>query len=335
MRSRDRVKRQEKQIQKGRRRQVSDLREITDEEVIAICCADVHLSSRPPVWRSAESDWFEAMARPWKEINYLADQFQCPVLCAGDIFDRWNSNAELINFALKTLPDKMICIAGQHDLPDHNYDDLNKSAYATLIEAGKIQNILPGARLLSDSMIVHSFPFGSPLTPNPLDMRKLLHVAIIHDYLWIKGHSYPNAPTDKMLQCKSFKNSKWMGYDVVIYGDNHKGFLTHMGETPVFNCGGLTRRKSDEVDYIPQVGLLTKSGNIVPYYLESISEDKYIKPEAMPAVQDAIDLGTFFAELEKLGDTALNFSDAIERFLAKESVPKAVADILRKGMELL
>jgi len=310
---------------------MSNLRGITNEEIVAICCADIHLSHKPPIWRSAEPNWYEAMVRPWNEILQLANQFQCSVLCVGDIFDRWNSPPELINFAIRTLPDKMICIAGQHDLPNHNYDNLSQSAYATLIEASKIQNILPGSRLALDHIMIHSFPFGTKLTPNPLKMHKLLHIALVHNYLWIKGHSYPTAPQEKMLQCKSFKNSKWMGYDAVIYGDNHKGFLTHMGETPVFNCGTLMRRKVDEKDYNPQIGLLTKTGNIIPHHLD-VSNDLVIPTEDLPDMQNTIDFVMFFKELQKLGDSAFDFSEAVKRFMRIGNTPKRVQEILNKAM---
>jgi hypothetical protein len=106
---------------------------------------------KAPVWRSAEEDWLEAQRRPLKEVRELQNEHQCVVICAGDIFDRnrkisdgWDAPAELINFALEELPDGMYAIPGQHDLPNHQYIDIGRSAYWTLVKIGKIKNIAPG-----------------------------------------------------------------------------------------------------------------------------------------------------------------------------------------------
>jgi len=86
-------------------------------KVLAILMADIHLSLKAPIWRSAEPDWLDAQARPLKEVKLLQDKYKCPVICAGDIFDRsrktadgWNAPAELINYAIEYLPDDMYAI---------------------------------------------------------------------------------------------------------------------------------------------------------------------------------------------------------------------------------
>ena len=48
-----------------------------------------------------------------------------------------------------------------------------------------------------------------------------------------------------------------------------------MAGTAIFNCGCLMRRKSDEIDYKPQIGLLLESGEIKLYFL-NISKDKHL-----------------------------------------------------------
>ena len=108
------------------------MRSKNTENIIAIFAADLHLSLKAPIWRSTEQDWFEAMLRPLVELRTLATLHNCPIVYAGDIFDKWNSPPELINFAIEHLP-KGHAIPGQHDLPLHNYEDIRKSAYWTLV----------------------------------------------------------------------------------------------------------------------------------------------------------------------------------------------------------
>lgn len=54
-------------------------------KTLALLIADVHLSWRPPIARSAEPDWPEAMARILRQVADLAAEHRCPILCAGDV----------------------------------------------------------------------------------------------------------------------------------------------------------------------------------------------------------------------------------------------------------
>ncbi len=303
----------------------------TDEKVIAILLADIHLSAKPPIWRSAEEDWYEAMQRPLEELKRLQGKYDCPILCAGDIFDLWygaigKMGSELVNWALRYLPDNMYCIPGQHDLPNHNYGEICKSAYWTLVKAGKIKNLKTDWRIL-ENFDLRGFPFGSKLKPCTLvDTR--IHIALIHEYRWIKGSTYPGAPVMGKLSKAITKH----GYDIIVYGDNHKGFIFDAGGTVIFNCGTLMRRASDEKEYKPQIGLLLESGKILPHFLD-ISQDKYMESVDDSVPMEEMDMNEFIAELKKLGDTGLDFLLAVERFFKKHKVSKTVQDIIRKGMD--
>lgn len=307
-------------------------------KVLAILLADVHLSLKPPIWRSAEPDWLEAQARPLNEVKLLQQKYGCPVICAGDIFDKWNSSPELINFALANLPDSMYTIPGQHDLPNHQYSDIHRSAYWTLVGAGKIISLPQNSFLTLPNITLWGFPFGNELEgclglEGRLSNGDELCVAIVHSYVWIDGYSYPNAPEDKKFgkRISGIKDNKWLGYDVVVYGDNHKGFLTQVEKTQIFNCGTLMRRKSDEIDYIPQVGLLLDTGVVIPHFLD-ISKDEYIA-EAKERVEPLLEMGDFFDELGKLGKTALDFKEAMKEFLRTPSVSSEVKQIIFDAME--
>jgi len=309
----------------------------TDEiEVVAIACSDLHLSAKAPIWRSAENDWFKAMKRSLLELKKLSEEYQAPIICSGDLFDKWNSPPELINFALKNLP-HMFAIPGQHDLPLHRYEDMHRSAFGTLIEAGAITLVKPGIPIDISSggkpVYVHGFPWGNNLKPVINAHEGVFNIAIIHEYIWINGRSYPNAPKENKLAYKTgkFINDKWMNWDVVIFGDNHKGFKANIGKTSVFNCGGFMRRKADEIDYKPQIGLIYDDGEVVPWELD-ISKDKYI--ETMKKEESVeIDMSSFIEELKSMGDTAFDFSEAVKAFMIKNKTMKQVKKIIIESME--
>jgi len=308
-----------------------------DQGIKVIMLADIHLSLKPPIWRSSEEDWFAAMQRPLDEIRKLQDKYDCPIICAGDVFDKWNSSPELINFAVEYLP-TMYAIPGQHDLPLHNYHDINKSAYMSLVHTGNIQNVLPNRSVLVENDIVlHGFPFGYPIKPiTQVHLSNKFNIAIVHEYKWIKGFSYTNAPTENMvhLQGKDMIENKWKGYDAVIYGDNHIGFKCNLGSTQIFNCGSLMRRHSDQVNYKPKIGILTDDNSILPYYLDT-KDDLCLKEMSSDNCKILLDMKGFIKELEKLESTDLDFTEAVKMYMEKNKVKAEVFEVIMKAMESL
>lgn len=304
-------------------------------QVAAILVSDLHLQAVPPIARSAEPDWFAAMQRPLAEISTLSDEHECPILYAGDIFDRWNASPEVINFALRYLPHGH-AIPGQHDLPNHNYEEIDRSAYGVLVRAGLLINIKPGEKLIAGGNVaVTGWPWGFKPKPNEERWGKpgALEVALIHEFTWIKGCGYPGADEAAKVNTKNLA-----GYDVAVYGDNHKGFLVKPekpGQPWVINCGGMMRRKTDERDYQPGIGLLLNSGVVERYYLNT-EADKFIAlTEAEEAVAQTLNMGAFVEELKTLGaGDALNFKATLKRFFETNDVREDVRKVITGVIEL-
>jgi len=293
----------------------------TKNKVIAIACGDLHLSHKPPICRAIEPDWYAAMGRVLAEIQILSDKNNnAPILCAGDVFDRWNPPAELVNWAILNMP-IMYAIPGQHDLPQHNYDEMHRTAFATLVLSDVLMEIdrTSRKRLPVSSTMTHcwGFPWGFPVKLPRFETPKnkgAIRIALAHEYNWIPDHSYPGAPKEQRI---SKKRKALMDFDVVIFGDNHKGFLTKIGNTTIFNCGTLMRRKTDEADYKPWVGLIHSDASVTPHYLD-ISKDKLdlSKPDNVdPAL--ALDVEEFLSELDNLSVNPLDFCLAVERYVTE------------------
>ena len=305
-------------------------------KVIAIACSDIHLSSKAPIWRTNEPDWFEAMKRPLQELHKLKIKYNCPIFCAGDIFDQWNSSAELINFALENLPNDIYAIAGQHDLPLHNLENIKQSAYWTLVKAGKIINIEKdfSIKLPQYKIKLYGFPFNVKFKKCHDKEEGYKHIAIIHNYYWIKGKSYKKAlESDRIFNNKEIFTS----YDIVIIGDNHKSFKVKyksaMHKTTIFNCGGFMRRKSDEINHKPQVGLIYNNGEIEPYTLDT-SLDKFLNIDIKDnKEEEKFDMTRFIKELENLDYKIFDFREAIEIYLKKNKINKYIKQIILESME--
>lgn len=300
------------------------------DKVIAVFCSDIHLSMKPPLARCGEDDWFEAMTRPLQELKALVVKDGAPIYCSGDIFHKWNSTPELINFALEHLP-YLHAIPGQHDLPHHNYDMIKKSAYWTLVEAGKIYHLEPGKPDFVPGYIdveVTGFPWGFPIKPvkrQASDM-KYFQIALAHQYVWIPGHSYPGAPDNRKISKSNLK-----GFDMIAFGDNHKGFHTKYRGMEILNCGGLMRRKSDEIDYRPQVGVLTENGFHV-HYLDT-KDDMISKTVSDAQIKDDMDLSEFLQQLGDLESVPLDFREAMKQKFEKDPPAPEVRQIILEAME--
>ena len=193
---------------------------------IAILVSDIHLSHHAPRYRRAEPDWYEAMARHLRSLQKWQDEFQVPVLCAGDVFHRWNSPPKLINFAIEHLPRHFISIPGQHDLPNHRLEAVKDSAYWTLAQSRK------ESYYLETPFSVHHFPWGATAEDStlPISSPSSPSIALLHRYVCTSKNAYPGAPTN------SFVNSvqrEFGNFDLVVSGDHHKHFV----ESASMGCG--------------------------------------------------------------------------------------------------
>lgn len=302
------------------------------DEVIALFCSDLHLSLTPPIFRSNEPDWLAAQQRPLDELTALQEKHDCPIFCAGDIFDKWNSPAELINFAMGHLP-YMHCIPGQHDLPEHDLGQIERSAYWTLVKASIIHDMSETVVYHEEGLMIYPFCYGKKITLFKGN-KKIKPIAIIHEYNWVPGHVYQEEVAAKSQHVDSGRR-EFEGYDIVVSGDNHSAFSVLLGKTQFVNCGTFMQRKSDEWTYAPSVWMLLADGQMVQHPLMT-SYDKHLditKAERLERDNEDIDLSSLIDGLGKLGKCTLDFADAVKHHLAKYPVDKRVERRIFKAME--
>jgi Calcineurin-like phosphoesterase len=282
-------------------------------DVEAIFCADLHLCHTAPLARAGEKDWYLAMQRVLDELRDLRNKYDyCPIVVAGDIFDRWNAQPELINFALEALPD-CYAIPGNHDLPHHQFADIGKSAFYTLVKAEKIIPINPGETAGANALRFHGFPCGHEVRPFTMPVNSMVReIAVIHQYIWAEGTGHTDADQEA-------HTSKWAkrlkGYDVAVFGDNHQGF----SKGTVWNCGSMMRRRADQKDYRPSVGLLKKDGTVIRHHLDC-SKDIFTEDAVELAEQLYEGTAAFLAELGASAGHAIDFLEALTRFLDKNGI---------------
>lgn len=299
--------------------------------IVGILVSDCHYCKNPPIFRSDEPDWFAAQLRPIKELDSLQKKYQCPIFIAGDITNTFRQGPELINFLLEHHP-RAWTVPGQHDLPLHNYEDIKKSAYWTLVQAGLLFDLKPAEEKSFDMFTMVGYPWGIRPGPYEGEVGSLaIKIAVIHAYIWKKEHSYPGAPESSRLK-RWWKRLE--GFDVAVFGDNHKGFIANNPEgCSIMNCGTLMKRNSDEIDYRPHIGLLTDKGSIKPYYLDT-SKDVYLDVKVAREAERVLDMCEFVGELENLeGEDVLDYPEIMRTVLRKEHISKKVCKLVLRSME--
>lgn len=305
------------------------------EEVVALSFGDGHFSLKPPVARTAEKDWLEAQFRSLKQLKELQIKYQCPVLFAGDLTHHWDEPAELISFLLTHLP-HLYAVPGQHDLAYHSYGDLYKSAFGALVKAGRITLLEPGNPLEIPGrhpLRLWGFPWGVPLKPlqNPSDL--LFEIAVVHAMIWTKKSAYPGAPQEKHL---SSYTEALKGYDLAIFGDNHKSFYVGKKEGKrdciVINNGAFQRRTNAEKHHKPRIALIHADGEVSFVELDT-RKDKFLDVSGLVEILDDTDLGPLLESLNKVADAAIDFEAALKQFLLQEGVSPEAKKIALRCLE--
>ncbi len=281
------------------------------------------------------------MSRAWMQVEQLAAKHtNSRIVIAGDLFHHWLQPAEMVNFIIDLLgsssPVEIWALPGNHDLKNQRLSDLNKTPFWTLIKAGKIRLIPTGGSVALPDVVLHGFPHSVEVEANKNPHTLALNVAVVHKCIWTQKTGYTNAPEDCRL--KAYKR-KLRGYDAAVFGDNHIAFdhtfqYDDGTRCTVCNAGTLIRRRSDEKDYQPSVGLLRADGTVERHYLDvksdKISSSSKRKKPAHESLQHNYD--KFIAEMQKTADQGIDFEKAVRDWIRDHEVLAPVADILLQSI---
>lgn len=274
----------------------------------------------------------EAQARPWRQVKALSNHHKCPILCGGDVFNHWNPPAEIINFAMRELP-RMYAIPGNHDLPYHDYSQIRRSGYWTLVECGTLIDLKPGKmEPVSDHFAVMGFPWGTP--PKPWVLGQPLqgfNVALIHKHVWSKKTGFPGA--DQSGYVTEIRKSL-AGYRVVLASDNHKTMLSSDDSCTIFNIGGFMRTRTDEQNHRPCVGLVWSDGTVTREYLD-ISKDVLLDRAGLIESTEARkgDFEDFLQSVRDIGNASADYIEAVWEAAERKKIDKETRKQLAKCLE--
>lgn len=235
----------------------------------AILTGDSHLRDTRPVSRC--DDYWKAQ---WHKVEFLGElqsEYNCPILDAGDILDKWNCSPYLLNTCLAKLP-PITTIPGNHDLPHHNLDELNKSGLSVL-QYYK-------TRVLQDRWVelegFHAYGQSYHHQSSNIDMcdihRDWPTVLLTHEMVWHKDPPYPglDSKTNALTILK-----KYPDFNLIVSGHNHQAFVVEHEGRLLVNPGSMMRMSADQKDFKPRCYLWYEQTNTVEPVYYPIEEDVF------------------------------------------------------------
>lgn len=246
----------------------------------AILTADWHIRPDVPVCRT--DDYFAAMERKIDFILDLSKQHECPILIAGDLGNKplnngwptwlleWTINKFLFGGNFSRDYRNVICIPGQHDLPNHRLDLWMKSGIGVLYAAGAIQLLGPhelDSDFIFDKFYIQSFPYGESLHHIlPDEKLEIPKIAITHQAVLSGKSVFDGVQAKELLK-------KFPEYDLIVSGDNHLAFEEELEGRRLVNPGSMMRNTADQIDHQPRVYLWYSETNEIKAVYLPIEKD--------------------------------------------------------------
>lgn len=285
-----------------------------------ILTSDWHLRETTPTCRI--DDFWKTQWQKVMFINKLQREHDCPVLHAGDLFDHWKPSPRLLSETMCFLPDKFYTVYGQHDLPQHNFDEQYRSGIFTLEVAGKL-TVLPGVHWGKEPE-TSSFDI-------PISRTELRCVLVWHKMIWQGKKLWPEQTDPSATAILK----KYEDYDLILTGDNHKPFVEEYDGRLLVNPGSLLRQTAAQVDHTPRVYLYYADTNAVrPVMVPIQSGEETISRDHIDRTEEREGRITAFVErIKGEWDLTLSFEENLEHFFQSNKVLDSVKQIIYDAMD--
>lgn len=295
-----------------------------------IATADLHIRDDKPLSRGEDKiEWRAVQGKALRWLFNLARQEGATVLGSGDIFDVPRVSPESVNMLLTILRDypdvKFFAIAGNHDLPWHSWDQVDRSSFGNLWYSG----------LLTD-------PLKLPITfahfgeTDYFPSTQFAPIRMHHELVFASKIDMPpmvNARTAEEIAV-AFPHNKW-----ILLGDMHHAFHWQKDGQHVINPGCLIRQTADLIDYSPGVYLFDSEEDWVeriPFEDGAVFNTIYLQKE-----QEKMERVSAFVEaLSASSQVSLSFEDNVERAILEntgvlgEELPIIIKDLIQRAREI-
>ena len=291
----------------------------------AILSADWHLRSDTPQCRT--DDFIKAQEIKIDFIINLAKEHQIPILISGDLGHKSQWPNWLLEWAIKKFRDvNILCIPGQHDLPNHKIELIPQSGIGVLSAAGAI-NLLFTIGFYSDSLdcYLHSYPYDKKINkssfPNDKKTICMTHQMIIKDK--------EEWPDQKATQAKNLLK-QFPEYDLILSGDNHQPFVVEYEGRLLVNPGSIMRTTTIQIDHQPRVYLWYKDTNEVEAVYLPIEQDVISTDHIIDIKERDSRMESYIERVRNDVEIELSFEDNIISHIRKYRISDEIKEKILK-----
>lgn len=278
------------------------------------------------------------------ELASYGEALKAKVVIAGDIFHTWKSSLRFTNFVTgifkSVFTNRPIVIPGQHDLPEHNIDEIQRSPYFSLVLANAINDLCNQRswKIKGKLLRLNPYNWGQPLEVNG-DIMKLrtsnsIEVAVCHKYIWSEEAKVDQIATEDTRASAIAKQLSY--YDLAVFGDNHIPFMRKAkDETTVVNCGTFMRRNQPDREHWPRFTVLFHDGVVKRYPFTFPIYDRFNDAAEEKPKEDNIALGTVLKLIKEIkrNKERPDFKDMVFKAMEIEKVDKGTKALLYQLLE--
>jgi predicted phosphodiesterase len=298
----------------------------------AILSSDGHFRDDCPECRK-EGEFFVARNRKVAFLKELQEKHDCVIIDGGDLFNKWQVSSELEGWSLLNLPNRIVTVPGNHDLPNHSIDLYKKSSLHVL-EAAKKVTVLKNESVLilneskRPAYSVHGFPFGG----EDEWVNRGTAVVIVHTYAAEAVPSFMEGYTPSQLL------AALPGYKLIVTGDHHASFVYKVNDRQgnkrlVVNPGSMMRTTADQVNYRPCVYLWYFDTNEVePIYFPI--EQGVVSREHIKKKEERNDrMEAFISRLNTDVEIGMSFENNMEKYIAKNKISSRTKELIWEAID--
>lgn len=278
---------------------------------------DLHLTERQP--ESRNDNFVEVTLYKFEFLLRMARNENCrAILSPGDFTDSpitsWRFFTKVMDL-INNYDIPIFTVYGQHDLRYRNRGN-------TFLDAlGITVNILQ-YEYFNDEIKIFGSSYEENI-PKP-DENKfsilLVHKMIIEDKLWSKQEDYE-------MSSHFLRKHK---FDLIVSGDNHQSFFAKNGKRFLFNCGSMTRLKSNQEDHQPICIVFDTEDR--SYKTINIPIKKGVfKTEKFEKELD-VNLSAFISGLKDQEETGLDFVPELMAYCKINDVKKGIMDEINEAI---
>jgi len=301
-----------------------------------ILCSDMHLREDIPICRT--DDYWKAQ---WEKIDFISNlqkKYNCPVVHGGDLFDHWKPSPNLLRETILHLPAQFYTIYGQHDLPQHSLELVDKCGINVLEAAGKLQ-VLPGTHWGTEpDTSTEANIYGKNVSlyfPCKSENIKLgRHASGYSILVWHVMNYQGSKPWPGCTDSSAIKLlQKYPQFDLILTGDNHKPFVEMFDGRLLVNPGSMMRMDAGQIDFKPRIYLWYAETNSVSIVYLPIQEGVVSREHLEKTTQREGRIDAYISKLDLEWKSSLNYEDNVKMLLQKNHVRESVKSIVYKAMD--